>query len=86
MNKDEDAAKKAMKVYYQAIEEFKLDDIPEYQNNRREYMKASFFSGFYSGRDYMRTYVDALEEKLSKAQVTINALKYGDEGIGGISL
>lgn len=80
---DEKACARNLKNYYIAIKKWHLDDIPEFQENRREYMKTSFCSGFYAGRDYMKQHVDELEIKVNMAQEIINGLKYGDEDLSG---
>lgn len=64
MSKDETAAKKSWQEYHAAIEKYALDDIPEYQGNRREYMQAAFFAGYYEGRDRLKPLVAELEEEI----------------------
>ena len=54
MTKDEKGAEKAWKEYHKAIKEFSLDEIPEHQGYRVNYMYDSFFAGFYAGRDYQK--------------------------------
>jgi len=75
MNKDEDAAAKKWKEYYDAINKFKLDYKWECRTIK-DHMYDGFFAGFYAGRDYQRDKsAEGNEDAAKESEKLINELE-----------